>query len=95
MINPSKIVGFKKRIIIWSFVRIVKLKPDTFVYMCRDLDIKVGEIAFLLEYYFSIEPSRAKRIAFSSTAWGSHTSELVRHSDAAFDHFSEKKNRIG
>jgi hypothetical protein len=93
MMKPSKIIGYKNRIVLWCLIKIFNLKPDSFVYVGRDLNIKVGEIAFLLEYYFNIEHSRAKSMAFSSTAWGGHTSELVRHSDAAFDYFSEEKNR--
>lgn len=94
MLHPSKIIDRKKRAVLWTIARLIHLKPDTFVFVCRDMGLDVGEIAYLVEYYFRLDSSLAKRISFGSAAWADVNPSLVESSNAAFDFF-EKESHEG
>lgn len=92
MISPSKILSLKNRIIFYILIRIIRIDHDTFVYICRDVKVPVGEVPFLIEYYYSKNPADSKRIAFKSSAWGKHGVDMIRDSDAAFDYLASENN---
>lgn len=92
MINPGEIVGYKIRIYLEVIVKIAKIKPDTFVYFCRDFGLSAGEISLLVNHYYKISPEDSKKTAFASAAWGDRTAAMIQNSDAAFDYLKEQNS---
>jgi hypothetical protein len=89
MLHPSAVVNIKKRIIFAIAVKLLKIRCDTFVFLCRDLEIPVGKTVFLLEFYYRLDPAKSKKMAFSSSAWGDKAEGMVRLNEEGFDYLVE------
>jgi hypothetical protein len=89
MIHPSELVGIKNRMTVEFAVKILNIRVDTFVYLCRDLNIEVSNIKFLIKYYYKLDEKEAKWIAFSSSAWGDKAAEMVKLNEQGFDYLVE------
>ena len=92
MIRASQIVNRKQRFILSLAVNFLSVRSDTFVFICRDMGFRAGEISYLLAYYYKMRPMEAKSTAFTSNAWPA-SNKTVEVSNAFFDYFEDQSKQ--
>ncbi|MDQ6433631.1 hypothetical protein RB623_06145 [Mesorhizobium sp. LHD-90] len=58
------------RMIFQILVRYCNMKPDTFIYIARDMGYSPGICAIFIRNYYNMSEFDAKTMAFNSQAWG-------------------------
>lgn len=70
MIVIIKIVGLSNFLMLYVLVFIKFIEKDSFVHICRYMNLKRGEVTFIMRYFYEISYEEAKRVSFLSSAWG-------------------------
>lgn len=60
----------RQRLVIFLAVRVIRSRPDSLVYICRDIGLDMSVTTYVLQGMYGMPHSNAKMLAFQSPAWG-------------------------
>lgn len=96
--HPAAFSSRRQRIRLHLAARIIHLKPDSFVYCCRDSGFNSYQTTQLLQFYYRMDHGTAKRMSLLSPAWGQAGVNHVKFLDALFDEAEQeiaRENQAG
>jgi hypothetical protein len=60
----------RQRFVVFLAVRIIRARPDSLVYICRDIGLDMSLTTYVLQSMYRMPHGNAKMLAFQSPAWG-------------------------